>query len=241
MKKQVPGQQQLFDPDSVTARQFEPVAGLEDHIASYMDREGLGKWSPPNPQLQVDHRRGFAQAKAYERAERAPQRPGIEASYRSMREHVGKQFDWLTGPKDQGGLGYSVEYSDTDPYDNVHSMADDIRQGRLKVLKTASTGGHAFFTDEENDKFRAVHDVFGHGAIGRGQSRHGEEAAYVAHRQMFPPEARAALTSETRGQNSYLNYGSSGTFPDQSKKLIGLPDWAESDGPVPKPGRSKKK
>ena len=104
-------------------------------------------------------------------------------------------------------------------------------------MATESTGGHHFFTNEENDKFRAVHDTFGHAAIGRGFSRHGEEAAFLSHRQMFPPEAHAALTSETRGQNSFLNYGPTGDFPDQSPgtKLIGLPSWASATGKLKAP------
>jgi hypothetical protein len=92
-------------------------------------------------------------------------------------------------------------------------------------LSTEATGPHHIFSDQENDRFRAVHDVFGHAATGRGFSRHGEEAAFLSHRQMFSKRALPALASETRGQNSYLNYGPGG-FPEQETKPIGLPPFA---------------
>jgi hypothetical protein len=70
--------------------------------------------------------------------------------------------------------------------------------------------------------FRAVHDVFGHAATGRGFDRHGEEAAWLSHIRMYSPAARPAVTTETRGQNSVLNFGSRpGTFPEQ--KVVTLP------------------
>src|SRR6476659_2128677 len=58
-----------------------------------------------------------------------------------------------------------------------------------------------------NDKFRAVHDYFGHCAAGYGFGPRGEENAWNAHSQMFSPDARRAMTTETRGQNSYVNFG----------------------------------
>ena len=133
-------------------------------------------------------------------------------------------------------MGFQHEIHDTEPYGfhwaggndrtAANEMASDVAQGRIKTLSTKATGPHSFFSDETNDRFRAVHDVFGHAATGRGFSRNGEEAAYLSHRQMFPRSAQAALASETRGQNSVLNYSPKGGFPDQSEKLIGLPSFA---------------
>jgi hypothetical protein len=34
--------------------------------------------------------------------------------------------------------------------------------GTLKVLKTEVTGVHPYWSNETNDKFRAVHDAYGH-------------------------------------------------------------------------------
>jgi hypothetical protein len=58
-----------------------------------------------------------------------------------------------------------------------------------------------------NDKFRAIHDLFGHAAEGYSFGPRGEENAWIRHSQMFSAEAQRAVTSETRGQNSWVNYG----------------------------------
>lgn len=125
-------------------------------------------------------------------------------------------------------MGIRVQVMDDDPYSGPSELAADLRKREIKTLSTRSTGSHAFFTDEENDMFRAVHDVFGHAGIGRGFGRHGEEAAFRSHRQMYSPAAHAALASETRGQNSYLNYVTGGEFPDNAP--VNMPKWTQSTG-----------
>ena len=100
------------------------------------------------------------------------------------------------------------------------------------MLSTAATPpGHPYLSDEVNDRFRAVHDAFGHAAIGRGFDRNGEEAAYQSHAEMFTATALPALASETRGQNSALNYGGYGTrgeFPPQKFDVLPPRDLAIS-------------
>ncbi len=223
-------QQALFDKSKVTSAQFHPDKAVQDAARSYAQGEGL-QFKTPNNQQQVDPVRGYAQALAYKEAQAAPREaPGIRESYGAMREHVNKQYDYLTRPSEKGGMGFTHGVTPSDPYPSVQHAARDIAQRKIKTFSTETTGGHEFFTNEENDKFRAVHDVFGHASTGRGFSRHGEEAAFLAHRSMFPPEAHAALTSETRGQNSYLNFGGTNSFPDQGpgSKLVGLPGFASS-------------
>lgn len=73
-----------------------------------------------------------------------------------------------------------------------------------------------------NDLFRAVHDIFGHGAEGFQFGPRGEENAYRSHAVMFSPLARSAMATETRGQNSWVNYGPNRRNPDGSV-------WGESD------------
>jgi hypothetical protein len=68
-----------------------------------------------------------------------------------------------------------------------------------------------------------VHDGFGHLASGRGFDRHGEDAAWDAHSQMYSPLARLAMTTETRGQTStFIWYHRGRRFPDQ--KVLLLPE-----------------
>jgi len=210
-----------------SSHQFKPIAHAQQGARRYAESQGMN-WAPPNSQIQQDPQRRAATAQAYKRAQGGAEIPEIKRSYEAMRQHVQSQYEFMTKPEHEGGMGISVETTPQDPYSSHKEMAEDLRANRrLKVLSTEATGPHAYFSNEENDRFRAVHDVFGHGAAGRGFSRHGEEAAYLSHQQMFPPEAHAALTSETRGQNSYLN--TEGSFPEQGSKLIGLPKWAESN------------
>jgi hypothetical protein len=58
----------------------------------------------------------------------------------------------------------------------------------------------------QTEQFRAVHDLFGHGVYGNEFGPKGEELAFGAHSQMYSPLARIALATETRGQNSVVNY-----------------------------------
>lgn len=141
-------------------------------------------------------------------------------AYRAMREETGRQFDLLTGPKRKGGLGVHVDVRGSDPYPDAGSMLRDLQdRGRLGIMSSASTGGHPFFSNDENDQFRAVHDAFGHAATGRGFDRHGEEAAYQSHASMYSPLARRALATETRGQNAAMIHAG-GVFPQQKIALL---------------------
>ena len=147
--------------------------------------------------------------------------PRAIGPYQAMRKEVADQHDFMTNR-----LGIRTQVVDHDPYSDVHEMMDDInKRNTLKVMGTHVTGGHPFFSDEENNQFRAVHDFFGHAATGRSFDRHGEQAAYLAHSQMFTPTARPALTTETKGQNSSLILN--GHFPEQKVAMLPAQHWDE--------------
>lgn len=227
-----------------TAREHDPIDFIREGARRFTESQGRTYSQKGLDTVQVDHQRGHAQFLAYEKGMASPTVPSTEDSYKAMRSELHNQYEFMTSPTDRGGLGIKVEVTDTDPYPEVpgrttgQQMADDMSANRrIKVWSTASGGtSHALLTDNENDMFRAVHDVFGHLATGRGTSRHGEEAAYLSHAQMFSPQAREALTSETRGQNSYLNYNNRGAgFADQSDRLVSVPQWMTESGPLPLP------
>jgi hypothetical protein len=135
-------------------------------------------------------------------------------AYEALTEEIAQQFRMLTDE-----MGIKVEFVEDDPYGDPLEMMDDIQTNkRLKVLKTETTGPHPYWTNEENDMFRAVHDAFGHAATGRGFDRHGEEAAYQAHSSMVSELARRALLTETRGQNVVVI--TTGDFPPQKMALL---------------------
>ena len=134
-------------------------------------------------------------------------------SYEALTTEIAEQYEMLKN------MGIRIEFVDDDPYGGPLEMMDDIQiNKRLKVLKTEATGPHPYWTNEENDKFRAVHDAFGHAATGRGFDRHGEEAAYQAHSTMMSDLARRALLTETRGQNVVVI--TTGEFPPQKMGLL---------------------
>lgn len=147
-------------------------------------------------------------------------------SFRAMAVETLQQLDALQA------AGFTVEVSETDPYASAADMFADVRENRrIKVLGTRITGSHPFFSDDVNNAFRAVHDVYGHYQARRGFDRHGEEAAYRQHARMFSSLARRALTTETRGQNSAMIVAG-GAFAPQKVAL--LPDhWSARDALQP--------
>jgi hypothetical protein len=215
----------------MSSRQFAPVASALKGARVYTRQTTGGSYRPPSSQLQVDPQVGFNIQREYRRNQTEPTGPRIRRSYGAMRKEVNQQYGYMTRPESEGGLGIQHVVTPHDPYKTPQEMAHDVgKNRRIQTFSSASTGGHAYFTDEENDRFRAVHDFFGHAAAGRGFSRHGEEAAWQSHQQMFSPAAREAMTSETRGQNSYLNYSPKGGFPEQGpgSNLVGMSRLSQS-------------
>lgn len=183
--------------------QFENIKAGEGHNALYpVVRESIGK----------------------------PMTKRMERSYSALRNEIPAHYNHLTSPVEQGGLGISVEFTKENPYSHPSEIAKDVTENRrLKVLSTESTGSHSLFSNEENDMFRAVHDAFGHLATARDFSKHGEEAAYASHAQMFSKKALPALASETRAQNSYVL--NAGDFPPNAP--VDIPNWATKVNGVP--------
>ncbi|MFC4106132.1 hypothetical protein [Micromonospora zhanjiangensis] len=144
-------------------------------------------------------------------------------AYHAFAAETARQFDLLTAPVRRGGLGVEVRVSSSDPYPDASSMARDLRRRRLLwVYSTAASGSaHPLLSDEENDMFRAVHDAFGHAAIGRAFDADGEEAAWRSHYSMYSPLAGWAMTTETRGQNcAMLHHFGGRRFPEQKAFLL---------------------
>lgn len=166
--------------------------------------------------ISADPERGVQIARDYESAPLFDRR--AEAAYVAFRNETVRQWEELNRK-------IRLTVSATDPYADYSEMVQAVQGGSLAVLSTATTGGHPFMTDAENDMFRAVHDYHGHYLTGRDFSRHGEEAAWTRHSRMYSDLARSAMTTETRGQNSvfiWLNGGRE--FPPQ--KVITMEEWA---------------
>jgi hypothetical protein len=144
-------------------------------------------------------------------------------AYRRFIRETAAQFEFLTRPQRRGGLGVQVAVGAEDPYPDAAAMVRDlVTNQRLRVYATGGPGNaHSLLSPEENDMFRAVHDAFGHAASGRGFDRHGEEAAWRKHLQLYSPLARLAMTTETRGQTSVFIWHLAGRrFPTQKTMLL---------------------
>jgi hypothetical protein len=167
-------------------------------------------------------------AKVYDDAISDPTNPEVIAAYTKLSDEVEDQFDYMT--RDPSGPQIKVEFVDKDPYQingkpsSKLFMEDIVKNKRLQVYKTDPKQAHPILSNDINDKFRAVHDFFGHAASGRGVAKDGEEAAWISHSTMFTELARRAMTTETRGQNSWVNrYGKTPNDFAEQKAFL-LPD-----------------
>lgn len=145
-----------------------------------------------------------------------------EAAYEQLRKETQYQFDAMR----DAGIGMSYHNDGRGNYRTSQEMlvdamlnnhlytfgGGDIHPGLNAIDK--STGLNS------NEMFRAVHDYFGHGTTGSEFGRRGEEIAYGAHGGMFSPLAKIAAGTETRGQNSFVNY--SGVNADTLYKMAQL-------------------
>lgn len=129
----------------------------------------------------------------------------LAASYKQMAKETKEQFDSLP-------LSYSFHKNGEGNYASSGEMAKDIHgNGHLYVYQGGDP--HDFLNNvdprtglNENEMFRAVHDAYGHAVHGNQFGAKGEEIAWGLHQQMYSPLAKLAMTAETRGQNSFVNY-----------------------------------
>jgi hypothetical protein len=148
----------------------------------------------------------------------------MKASYGAASRETGEQFKALPNKVEFWG---DPQYTEKDylyrakqlGMSPAELMRQELAQGKpMQVYKdtmTKENPGHPYLADIDpvtginaNEKFRAVHDYFGHlGTKTPNQfGPKGEENAWLSHRQMYSPLAEPAVTAETRGQNSFVNY-----------------------------------
>ena len=176
-------------------------------------------------------------ADAYENMKDNPEDLEVQEAYNDLAEETIDQYKAMTDN------GYEIEIYEGkgEPYANSKEMIDDLKNNKhIYIFSTASGYGNEGITDTQrkenpmlkdsgfkdnngkplltNDLFRAVHDFFGHSERGNGFGAKGEENAWDVHARMFTDKARRAMTSETRGQNSWVNFGPQ--MRNESGKLI---------------------
>lgn len=129
----------------------------------------------------------------------------LEAAYKQLAKETKQQFESLP-------VNMSFHRAGEGNYLSSGDMLKDVYGNRhLYVFQGGDP--HQFLNEVDpktglnsNEMFRAVHDFYGHAIHGNQFGPKGEEIAYAAHSQMFSPLARLAMATETRGQNSVVNY-----------------------------------
>lgn len=242
--------------------QFGSHKGLQDLASTYMQSAGL-PYNPPSTYAKVDPARAARIAQEYDKMQHNPQDPAVQASYQAMINETKAQYDHLV----KNGYKFEFYPQDYDPYPNSPREAVlDLHQNKHMFVYPTSAGygmdenpsDHPLLQDSgekwngqpvtHNDLFRAVHDVFGHAKEGVGFRADGEENAWRSHSAMYSDLARPAMTAETRGQNSWVNYGPYGEqnqtadqantiYADQKAGL--LPEWVHQEGAGDEPVTAK--
>lgn len=216
--------------------------------------------------VEVDPARAKRIADAYEAMQHTPNDPVVREAYENLIAQTRAQYDalvaagyrfWFTDLN----LPDNVEYLST-PWNAMRDIRANQTMGVFPTDDGFGTGefdpaANPLLADTglqwpvggpdgttmkpvlANDLFRAVHDAFGHGLEGSGFRARGEENAWQAHVRLFTGSAVGAITSETRGQNSWLNFGPNGeanqtakvedtVFADQKTGL--MPEWTWTEG-----------
>ena len=214
--------------------------------------------------VEVDPERAARIAAAYDAMLHQPQDPAVKEAYENLIQQTMAQYRAL----EAAGYKFYFFDETNDPYaGNPWNAMRDLRQNKVMGVFATEAGFGSGATEINvednplladtgiewpygslegepkrvlaNDLFRAVHDAFGHGLEGAGFRARGEENAWQAHAKLFTGSALAALTTETRGQNSWLNFGPFGeqnrtaaveetVFADQKTGL--MPSWTWTEG-----------
>jgi hypothetical protein len=152
-----------------------------------------------------------------------------EAAYNALGDKVTRQFDQLP-------VSMRYHFGEGEYATPSAMMGDVLGSGNLNVYRGGDP--HPFLSRidpatglNQNEMFRAVHDFYGHVPHGATFRPGGEELAYASHAGMMDPLEQMALMSETRGQNSWVNYGPANAdlyhqmnqLRDEADVLKGLP------------------
>ncbi|NBW11238.1 MAG: hypothetical protein EBR82_24725 [Caulobacteraceae bacterium] len=234
----------------------------------YARRNGI-QFKRQSEWAKVDPDRAKRIADAYEAMEHAPTDPVVREAYDNLINQTVAQYQALA---DAGYKFWFIDLNNPENVEYLSSPWNAMRDIRANKEMGVFPTNYGFGSDEEfspeanpllkdtgikwpvggvdgplqpvlaNDLFRAVHDAFGHGLEGAGFRADGEENAWQAHRKLFTGSAVGAITSETRGQNSWLNFGPHGEknrnakvedtiFADQKTGL--MPEWTWNEGIIP--------
>ena len=202
---------------------FSKVRAVAD---SYAKSKGL-KLDHTTPAHSVDPAHATKIAEEYSAMKHDPSHPDVKKAYGALVSETVDQYKHL---KDNGLKVSRIKPGQDNPYKNgSKDLINDVHtNNHMWYFPTEHAFGSGDATHPNhpllqptgemhegkpllaNDAFRIVHDYFGHAKEGHSFGPKGEDNAWKNHMQMYSPEAQKALTSETRGQNSWVNFGPHG-------------------------------
>jgi hypothetical protein len=233
---------------------FGPFAPAKEAAERY--RKAAGITAPvQRDYVKVDPQRAKAIAAAFDSMEHAPSDPKVKASYDAMIKETlaqyqeikktGLKIELITGADPYGNPRNAIldvvnnnhlwVYPTTSGFGGTESANVDISGNPLLAPVDEKIGDHQLVA---NDVFRIVHDYFGHIKEGVGFRAEGEENAWQQHASMYSDLARPAMTTETRGQNSWVNFGpfaefnktANGADTQYAPQKVGLmPEWTSTN------------
>lgn len=156
---------------------------LKPKLETINERMGLIDWKPY----------GKLVADAYEA--RPANDPVAHASFKALRTHILKMFTRMQP-------AVKVIFVDKNPYSSEDELFHDIRKNKTLKVWTGESK-HGFWSEQDNWRFRAVHDFITHNAGGHKFDLKGEIAAFNRHAKTAPPAALPALFSEVVGQAAF--------------------------------------
>jgi len=192
---------------------------ISDRITGRTESDKQG----PREFAELDEEKSTRIADAYDKMENNPNDPLVKRAYEALVKETLEQYNAMAE------AGYTIVIDNDEPYANSSDMINDLRDNKqIRIFSTESGFGDTGINEEQrqdnpmlqdsglkdvngntllvNDVFRAVHDFFGHAQEGNSFGPKGEEIAWQVHSEMFSDDARRALTTETRGQNSWVNF-----------------------------------
>jgi hypothetical protein len=201
--RQKPPQETPAAPDK---KRVEPATWLRASAQKFAEQHGRDINFAQN--ITPDFR-AKSIADAYAAMKHDPADPKVAAAYSAMKSDIDQQWDHAI----DNGMKFEPWNKEGQPYANSAEMTADVNDNKhLYFFQGGDMPADHPLAEKSgeftyNDKLRAVHDLFGHAMEGYQFGPRGEENAWNAHAQMFSPEALPALTSETKGQNSWVNSG----------------------------------
>lgn len=147
---------------------------------------------------------GRSIADSYDTAVDDPSNAETQTAYKAFNKELAAQRAIIEG----AGYTFAPWEKPGLPYATSKEMMQDVRDNHhlFYFKSTEGTTPNALMSLQENDNFRAVHDFFGHAMGGNQFGPNGETNAFLDHVQMFSPEARRAMATETIGQNAWFNF-----------------------------------